>query len=76
MTRFSKETKFGVSTLRHLYDAGMKKPIPPPIPVECGLCIKEKPYGVSGTNMCFSQTEEIKGVRCYRVSKERVLIPD
>ena len=39
MIIFSKELQFGVSTLRYLYESRMKKPTPPPIPDERGLCI-------------------------------------
>ena len=61
-----------------------EEPTPPPISDERGLCIKENPSGVSErkklsesvVRMCFSETEEIKGVRCYCVSEERALISD
>ena len=71
--------------MRHLYDSRMKKPTPPPIPVERGLFINENPSGVretketirvSGTNVCFCETDEIKGVGCNCIREERALISD
>ena len=82
-------------SIAHLMiDSQMKKPTPPPIPDEGGLCINvnitfayvsmktirgegmKEIIRITGMNMCFCETKEMKGMRSYCVSEERALIPD